>query len=287
MEYTTLISVQELRPHLNDPDWLIVDCRFDLDKPDWSQSAYLESHIPGAVYVDLEQDLTAPMDGFNGRHPLPSVKNMSGLFSRLGIGEGTQVVAYDDAGGPFAARLWWSLRFLGHDAVAVLDGGIDAWKGEGLPMRSDRESRPSSSFQPAPRPDMLVKVDQVLASLEDADALLLDSRSPERYRGEQEPRDPVAGRIPGARNRYWQDNLDAEGLFKPSHILKDEFELRLAGIAPENVIVYCGSGVTASHNMLALEHAGIRGPRLYGGSWSEWCADSSRPIASGTPTERS
>ncbi|HEY69275.1 MAG TPA: sulfurtransferase [Anaerolineae bacterium] len=287
MEYTTLISVQDLQHHLNDPDWLIVDCRFDLDKPDWSQSAYHEAHIPGAVYVDLDHDLTAPMDGFNGRHPLPSVQDMSALFSRIGINESTQVVAYDDAGGPFAARLWWSLRFLGHDAAAVLDGGIDAWKREGFPMRSGREDRPSSTFQPAPRPGMLIKAEQVLANLEDADVLLLDSRSPERYRGEQEPRDPVAGRIPGARNRFWQDNLDTEGRFKPSEILKDEFETQLAGAAPENVIVYCGSGVTASHNMLALEHAGIHGTRLYAGSWSEWCADSSRPIASGSPSEHS
>jgi thiosulfate/3-mercaptopyruvate sulfurtransferase len=287
MDFTTLISVQDLHSHLNDPDWLIVDCRFDLDKPDCGQNAYLESHIPGAVYVDLEHDLTAPVDGLNGRHPLPSVQTMSDLFSRLGVSEGAQVVAYDDAGGPFAARLWWSLRVLGQAAVAVLDGGIDAWRAEGLPMTAGRESRQPSVFRPAPRPGMLVRTEQVLASLEDAGILLLDSRSPERYRGEQEPRDPVAGRIPGARNRFWQDNLDAEGYFKPPETLKDDFEPRLAGISPENVIVYCGSGVTASHNMLALEHAGIHGVRLYAGSWSEWCADSSRPIASGDPTERS
>ena len=287
MEYTTLISVQDLQAHLDDPNWLIVDCRFDLDKPDWSQGAYLEAHIPGAVYVDLEHELSAPLDGQNGRHPLPTVQKLSELFSRMGIGEGSQVVAYDNAGGPFAARLWWSLRFLGHDAAAVLDGGIDAWKGKDLPMRSGREKRPSSTFQPSPRPHMLVKVEQVLAGLEDPDLLLLDSRSPERYRGEQEPRDPVAGRIPGARNRFWQDNLDEEGHFKSPEMLKDEFETRLASAEPENVIVYCGSGVTASHNMLALEHAGIQGTRLYAGSWSEWCADSSRPIASGAPTERS
>ncbi|MGD8814485.1 MAG: sulfurtransferase [Anaerolineales bacterium] len=287
MAYTTLISVQDLEPHLEDPDWLIVDCRFDLDQPDWSHTAYLEAHIPGAVFVDLDRDLTAPMDGTNGRHPLLPVQSLSELFSRLGIDEGKQVVAYDNAGGPFAARFWWCLRFLGHDAVAVLDGGIDAWNAKELPLHAGVENLVPSSFRAAPRNEMLVRVQQVLASLEDVDVVLLDSRSPERYRGEEEPRDPVAGRIPGALNRYWGDNLDEDGNFKPPEDLKSDFESRLAGFMSEQVIVYCGSGVTASHNLLALEHAGLHGARLYAGSWSEWCSDSSRPIASGEPNEGS
>ena len=283
MTYTTLISPEHLQPHLEDPAWLIVDCRSDLDDPDAGRAAYLEGHIPGAVFVDLEGDLSAPKTGSNGRHPLPSVEELTELFSDLGVAEGTQVVAYDNFGSAFAARLWWSLRYLGHDAVSVLDGGFTAWTSQDLPLGAGEESRPPTTFRANPRPAMLVDAEEVIRSLDNADLLLLDARSAPRYRGEEEPRDPIAGRIPGARNRYWGDNLEADDRFRPSDALKAEFEAVLAGALPANIIAYCGSGVTGCHNLLVMEHIGLSGGRLYAGSWSEWIADPTRPIAVGDP----
>ncbi len=284
MTYTTLISPEDLVPHLEDPSWLIIDCRFDLDQPDAGRAAYLEGHIPGAVYVDLERDLSAPKTGSNGRHPLPSVETLTQLFSDLGVAKGTQVVGYDNFGNAFAARLWWSLRYLGHDAVAVLDGGSPAWTSQGLPLLAGEENRPPTTFRSNPRPGMLISSDEVNRSLGDLDLLLLDARSPVRFRGEEEPRDPIAGRIPGALNRFWGDNLEADERFRPSDALKAEFEEILAGAPPENVVHYCGSGVSGCLNQLAMEHVGLSSGRLYAGSWSEWIADATRPIAVGDPT---
>jgi thiosulfate/3-mercaptopyruvate sulfurtransferase len=228
MTYRTLISPEQLLHNLEDPTWLMVDCRFDLDNPDAGRAAYLEGHIPGAVFVDLERDLSAPTTGSNGRHPLPTVEALTELFSKLGITEGMQVVAYDNFGSAFAARLWWSLRFLGHNAVAVLDGGFPAWTSQDLPQRAGEESRPPTAFRANPRITMLVDAEEVVRSLEDPDLLLLDARSAPRYRGEEETRDPIAGRIPGARNRYWGDNLEADDRLRPSDALKAEFEVVLA-----------------------------------------------------------
>jgi thiosulfate/3-mercaptopyruvate sulfurtransferase len=278
MNYKTLISPAELLPHLEDPTWLVVDCRFDLDQPHGGDATYLKAHIPGALYVGLERDLSAPKTTSNGRHPLPSVEELAALFSRIGVDVGTQVVAYDASGGAFAARFWWSLRYMGHDAVAVLDGGIPAWISSGLPLREGPESRPPVIFRPNPRSAMLVNAAAVRRSLSQPDQLLLDARSPARFRGEDEPWDPVAGRIPGAQNRFWQDNLEEDDRMRPSEALKADFEIALAGTTPENVIAYCGSGVTACHNLLAMEHVGLGGARLYAGSWSEWIADPERPI---------
>ncbi len=277
----SLVTVEELAPHLDDPSWAIFDCRFDLTRPDWGEEAYIQAHIPGALYAHLDRDLSAEPTGINGRHPLPSGDVLAALFSRLGISDETQVVAYDDKGGPYAARLWWSLRYLGHAAAAVLDGGLQAWQEAGLPTSAGRESRPAARFTPRPRPGMRVSVDEVLTHLGDPRWLLLDARAPERYRGEQEPYDPVAGHIPGARNRFWKDNLDARGRFLPPEELRRQFEALLQGASASDLVVYCGSGVTACHYLLALEAAGLEGARLYPGSWSEWCSDPRRPIATG------
>jgi len=278
MIYKTLISPAELLPHLEDPTWLVVDCRFDLDQPDSGDATYLKGHIPGALYVDLERDLSAPKTPSSGRHPLPSLEAMTALFSRIGVDVGTQVVAYDACGGAFAARFWWSLRYMGHDAAAVLDGGIPAWSSRGLPLREGSESRPPVIFRPNPRSEMLVNATTVRSSLTQPDQLLLDARSPTRFRGEDDPRDPVAGRIPGAQNRFWQDNLEEDDRMRPSEVLKADFETALAGTTPENVIAYCGSGVTGCHNLLVMEHVGLSGARLYAGSWSEWITDPERPV---------
>lgn len=285
MAYTTLISPEELFPHLEDPAWLVVDCQFDLDDPEGGLTAYIKGHIPGAVYADLERDLSAPKTGTNGRHPLASTKELIGLFSQLGITEGMQVVAYDDFGSAFAARLWWTLRYMGHDTVAVLDGGLGAWTSRDLPLSMDAESRPVSTFHASPRPEMLALVEEVEQAVDDPGILLLDARSPERFRGKEETRDPVAGRIPGAHNRYWSDNLTSGEHFRTPDDLKTDFEALLKEVAPGKVIAYCGSGVTGCHNLLAMEHAGLRGGRLYAGSWSEWIADPARPIATGEPVE--
>jgi thiosulfate/3-mercaptopyruvate sulfurtransferase len=285
MALKTLISPDGLFPHLEDPAWLVVDCQFDLDDPEGGYAAYLKGHIPGAVHADLERDLSAPKTGTNGRHPLALTKDLIGFFSKLGIAEGMQVVAYDDFGSAFAARLWWTLRYLGHDTVAVLDGGLRAWTSGGYPLRTEAESRPASTFHASPRPEMLALAEEVEQAVDDPGLLLLDARSPERFRGREETRDPVAGRIPGARNRYWSDNMTPGERFRTPDELRMEFEALLRNTAPANVIAYCGSGVTGCHNLLAMEHAGLGGGRMYAGSWSEWIADPARPIATGEPVE--
>ncbi len=283
MNFTTLISSDDLLHHLENPSWLIMDCRFDLDQPDGGKAAYLQGHIPGAVHVDLEHDLAAPKTNSNGRHPLPSVEALTALFSSHGVGDGTQVVAYDDFGGAFAARLWWSLKYLGHDAVAALDGGFPAWTAKGLPLRDGAENHSPSVFHAKPRPAMVVSAEDVFRSLSDPDLLLLDARSPMRFRGLEETRDPIAGRIPGARNRFWHDNLMSDDRLRPTAELKATFQSILAGAHPENVIAYCGSGVTGCHNLLVMDHIGLSGARLYPGSWSEWITDPARPITDGDP----
>ncbi len=277
--YQTLVDAATLAAHLDDPDWAVFDCRFHLVDKERGEAAYLQAHLPGAVYVHLERDLSAPVTGRNGRHPLPSQEAMEALLSRLGVHAGLQVVAYDEAGGPYAARLWWMLRYLGHEAVAVLDGGWPAWQEAELPTRDGRESRGPATFQARPRQDLRCEADEILASLGAPSLVLLDSRAPERYRGETEPYDPVAGRIPGARNRFWKENLDPQGRFLPPETLRAAFEAVLGAVPLTQVVVYCGSGVTACHNLLAMAHAGLEGARLYPGSRSEWCADPARPVA--------
>jgi thiosulfate/3-mercaptopyruvate sulfurtransferase len=273
---TTLIDARELQGNLDNPDWVIIDARYDLAARAAGRRAWLAGHIPGAVYADLEKDLSAAA-GPAGRHPLPDPERMRSVFSRLGIATGRQVVAYDDTFGAMAARLWWMLRFMGHDSVAVLDGGWREWRRRGLPEESgERHNRPAS-FRGEPRQDWLLTVNAVPAA-----PRLIDSRAPERYRGDTEPIDPVAGHIPGAVNYYWQRNLEENGLFRAAAEIRRDLQSILAGVPAQEAAFYCGSGVTACHNLLAAAHAGLPAPRLYAGSWSEWCRDPARGVATGT-----
>jgi thiosulfate/3-mercaptopyruvate sulfurtransferase len=279
MRYTTLISHQELFPHLGSSSWAIVDCRFDLLDPAKGEREYLEAHIPGAVYAHLDKDLSAPVTGTNGRHPLPTVEKLTTVFSQWGIGKEVQVVAYDSSGGPFASRLWWSLRYLGHDAVAVLDGGFPIWIQAELPITSGLENRSASLFKPQIRPSMSATISQVMAQIHFTSPRLMDARSPERHSGMEEPHDPVAGYIPGSINHFWGKNLDENGNFLSREILHKQYKDLLGELPPKSLIVYCGSGVTSCHNLLAMTYAGFEGSRLYPGSWSEWCSDPARPVA--------
>ena len=277
----TLVNAAELAAHLGEAGWRVFDCRHDLKNPDYGSQAYARGHIPGACFLHLDRDLSGAKTGTNGRHPLPQPAAIAAKLARLGVGPDSQVVAYDNEGGIFASRLWWTLRWLGHDRVAVLDGGLAAWKRAQLPLE-DREREPAPAefaIRAAVQP---VTVEAVLANLETRDMLLIDARNAERYRGENETLDPVAGHIPGALNRCYADNLDENGLlFRPAQELAAEFQLILAGRDPRSVVQVCGSGVTACHNLLAMEIAGLSGSRLYPGSWSEWCADPTRPVARG------
>lgn len=284
MSFTTLIDGATLAAHLDDPAWAIVDCRFTLDQPARGRQAYLQAHIPGAVYAHLDEDLSGPIvPGRTGRHPLPSVEDAARTFGEWGIDEQTQVIAYDDAGGAFAARLWWLLRWLGHDAVAVLDGGWPRWLAEGRPTRSGVEQRAPRRFVPRPRPALVVSAEELLRQLHNAHVPIIDARAPERYRGEVEPIDAVAGHIPGARNAPYSANLAPDGRFLPPAQLAEHWRAVLGTAPAEQAILYCGSGVTAAHNALALAHAGLGMPRLYAGSWSEWITDATRPVERGAP----
>lgn len=280
MALTTLVSTAVLADHLADPGWVVVDCRHELTKPDAGRDAYARSHIPGARFMHLDSDLAGRKTGANGRHPLPDPAAFAAALGAAGIAAGKQVVAYDSQEDVNASRLWWMLRWLGHDAVAVLDGGWPRWV---------EEERPCSAEIPQPMPAVFVPgsgarhvdVQFVLAHLNDPQMFLLDARSPARFRGESEPIDPVAGRIPGSANRFYRANLDEHGCFKPAGQLRAEFGALLAGRPVEQVVHSCGSGVSTCHNMLAMEIAGFPGSLLYPGSWSEWCADPARPIARG------
>jgi len=279
--FTALVSTSDLAARLSAPDLVLVDVRHDLAQPAvWGEAQYRAAHLPGAVFVHLDRDLSASKTGKNGRHPLPSPEACAAVFGRLGIDATKQVVAYDQTSGMFASRLWWMLRRLGHPAVAVLDGGYDQWVREGRAVTAEVPVPPHATFV-IREVAATVEADAVQASLATRSLLLIDARGPERFRGEIEPLDPVAGHIPGAINRPYGQNLGADGAFKPAAALRAEFEALLAGYPPANVVHQCGSGVSACHNALAMEVAGLPGTRLYAGSWSEWCADPSRPVARG------
>lgn len=280
-DFSTLISTADLAARLSDPAFVIVDVRHDLAKPDsWGESEYRRAHIPGARFVHMDRDLSAAKTGTNGRHPLPSIDSAAALFGRLGIGASTQVVAYDQGPGTYAARLWWMLRWLGHRAVAVLDGGYAVWLREGRPVTAEVPTAVPASFTARPTAPP-IDVRAVAANLSSAAMLLVDARGRERFRGDVEPIDKVAGHIPGSVNRPYTDNMTAEGRFKPAAELRADFAAVMGNRAPTAVVHTCGSGVTACHNLLAMEHAGLSGTRLYAGSWSEWSADPARPIARG------
>jgi thiosulfate/3-mercaptopyruvate sulfurtransferase len=276
-----LISTADLAARLDDPNLVVVDVRHDLGQPDaWGEAQYRAGHIPGARFAHLDRDLSGAKTGANGRHPLPSPRAAAVFFGRLGIGADKQVVAYDQGGGMFASRLWWMLRWLGHDAVALLDGGFAKWEREGRPVTADAPTPQMAEFR-IRRIDPTASTDDVLANLETHTLTVLDARAPERFRGDTEPMDPVAGHIPGAINRPYAQNLEADLTWKPPERLRAEFHALLGGKAPEHIVNQCGSGVTACHNILAMEVAGLEGSRLYPGSWSEWCADPARPVARG------
>jgi thiosulfate/3-mercaptopyruvate sulfurtransferase len=281
MAFTTLISTAALAAHLNDPAFAIVDCRYKLDDAKWGEREHEVAHIPGAVYVDLGRDLAGPKSGTNGRHPLPDRHALAQTFGRLGITSGIQVAAYDQDNGMYASRLWWMLRWLGHDAVAVLDGGFAKWKAEGQPTKSGAERRQTREFSGVPREGMSADVGEVAARLATSEWQLVDARAPERFRGETEPIDKTPGHIPGAKNHFFQWNLDERGLFRTPEELRAKMKESFGDTPADRIVCYCGSGVTACHNLLALEHAGLRGAKLYAGSWSEWSADPARPVERG------
>jgi thiosulfate/3-mercaptopyruvate sulfurtransferase len=284
MPYATLVDAGTLARHLEDPGWAVVDCRHELADPARGRAAYLAAHLPGARYLHLEEDLSGPRTGTNGRHPLPDPSAFRATLERAGIGDGAQVVAYDAQGGMVAARLWWMLRWLGHPAAAVLDGGWGRWVDEGRPTTAALPALRPATFTGAPDPAAAVDAAWVLAHLRDPAVVVLDARGPDRHRGEHETIDPVAGRIPGSRNRFYQENLGPDGRFKPAEALARDYAAVLRGAAPGAVVASCGSGVSACHDLLAMEVAGLRGARLYPGSWSEWCADPARPVARGEPS---
>lgn len=278
MSYRTLISPADLAGHLDTPGWVVVDCRFTLDDPAAGRVAYEAAHIPGARYADLDDVLTNPPYLDHGRHPLPEPPVMVQRFGELGIGNASQVVAYDDAGGMFAARLWWMLHYLGHEAAAVLDGGWQAWLSAGLPVSAEPASYTRASFDGQPQPGWLVVAAEVPHV-----SLLVDSRAPERYRGEVEDYDPVRGHIPGAVNYHFARNLDDEGRFLSPDKLRAQFAALHGATSPAEVTYYCGSGVSACLNLLAQAHAGLPPGRLYAGSWSDWIRDPARPVTRGEP----
>ena len=278
MTFTTLIDTGTLADHLDDPSFAFLDCRFKLDDPAWGRLQYEAAHIRGAVFVDLDRDLSGEKTGMNGRHPLPDPTEFAGTLGRLGIDAAAQVVAYDQDVSIFASRAWWMLRWLGHERVAVLDGGFAKWLAEGRAVRGGREVRAPRTFVANLRLELTADAAEIARTLHSPGVLLLDARSPERFRGENETLDKKAGHIPGAANHFYESNVKDDNTFKPREELRRSFSENLANVSPSSTISYCGSGVTACHNLLAMEHAGLTGARLYPGSWSEWSSDSERPI---------
>ncbi len=284
MNFTTLIDAATLAHSLGHDDLALLDCRFDLADPGAGVRAFRDAHLPGARYADLERDLSGPTSAASGRHPLPDPRDLARRLGELGVGRTSQVVVYDAGNGSFAARAWWLLRWIGHRRVAVLDGGLAAWRAAGGAFESG-EARAA----PAAVPALAAHADQdatrdaadVLATLGDARHRLVDARAAERYAGTVEPIDPVAGHVPGAVNHPFARNLDEDGRFLPAAHLRERWLATLGEVPPRNVTVMCGSGVTACHDLLALEVAGLSGARLYPGSWSEWIRDPARPVARG------
>ncbi|MBA3549066.1 MAG: sulfurtransferase [Nannocystis sp.] len=283
MTYTTLISAAELAEHIFSSDWIVLDCRHDLMNPRFGMDSYRVGHLPNAQFAGIDTDLSdkspAPDGAFRGRHPLPTREDFVDTLQTWGVHSGTQVVAYDAHGGMYAARLWWMLRWVGHRAVAVLDGGLSVWQAHNGTLSTELVSRPRGTITAAAPLTTVVSAADIVANFESGSRIVIDARAPDRYRGENETIDPVGGHIPGAKNRFFKENLQADGRFKPAAELRAVFS-ELAPV-PAAAISQCGSGVTACHNLLAMEIAGLSGAALYPGSWSEWCAEPARPVERG------
>jgi thiosulfate/3-mercaptopyruvate sulfurtransferase len=276
------VSTTELAAHLTDPGWIILDCQHDLINHAFGREAYAREHIPGAHFVSMEADMAGVKTGRNGRHPLPTPEALAATFGRLGITAGRQVVAYDSSQNNYAGRVWWTLRWLGHRTVAVLDGGLGKWKAEGRPLTADVPAPQPAAFSGSPDDSMHVSADAILAAIGKPGLKVVDARAADRYSGAAETIDPVGGHIPGALLRFWKENINPDGTYKSADVLRAEFLKLLAGTPPAEVVHQCGSGVSACNNMVAMELAGLPGSRLYVGSWSEWCSDPARPMATGS-----
>jgi thiosulfate/3-mercaptopyruvate sulfurtransferase len=276
-----LVSTSQLADHLHDPTWVIFDCRHDLVDHAKGVRLYHEGHIPGAFFAPVENALSGEKTGKNGRHPLPTPEAFAAFLSAHGVSDSSIVVAYDDSGGLYAARLWWMARWIGMKSVALLDGGIPLWRTEGRQVTSEPSAPRHATLRAHVDPTMVWNADAVLRHLSDPSHAIIDARAGERYRGDVEPMDPVAGHIPGALNRFYKDNLRANLTFRPAGELKEEFSALLENRSPGNVAHQCGSGITACANLFAMEYAGLPGSKLYAGSWSEWVSDPSRPVVRG------
>jgi thiosulfate/3-mercaptopyruvate sulfurtransferase len=283
MDFRTTIDAAALKVLIGRPAVAVLDCRFDLAAPEAGRQAYLRQHIPTARYADLNRDLSGPPSASSGRHPLPQPERIAARLAELGVGDASQVIAYDDANGSIAARAWWLLRWLGHERVAVLDGGFKAWVAAAGALESGEPPGPppATAFTPRVEPAAVVSTSGLIEALQSPQYLLVDARAAERFSGAVEPLDPVAGHVPGAVNHPFSANLNSDGRFLPPAELKRLWLNRLDGTPPPKVMAMCGSGVTACHNLLALEMADLKGAKLYAGSWSEWIRDPNRPVALG------
>lgn len=278
MAYETIISCKDLKDNLMNKNWVVVDCRFDLASLEWGFEEYQQLHIPGAVYADLDKDLSGRKTPLTGRHPLPEPEVFCSAMARLGISNNTQVIVYDATSGSYAARLWFLLKLYGHTRVAVLDGGFPAWYKAGYPIESGANVNSHGNFSGSPDANMIITTSEMENIYTKPDWLVIDARSAERFRGEQEFIDPIAGHIPNAVNRFHGLNVNTDGLFLPKGQLQREFSDLTRGFKPDQTVVYCGSGVTSCHHLVAMATAGLPLPRLYVGSWSEWIRDPKRPI---------
>lgn len=277
--YSTIVPTTTLFEHLNNPNWVIFDCRFDVTQSQWGREVYQEAHIPGAHYCDLDQDLSSPIRADSGRHPLPDAQILGRKLAQWGVSSDTQVVVYDEAIGAVAARMWWTLGWLGHRAVALLDGGLEKWCQDGHPLTNQIPQAVSpGNFQPHPNDNKWVSTADIEHALNDQQTVLIDARSAARFSGSAETVDPVGGHIPGAVSQPLTDNIGDSGCFLSPEQLRQRYQ----SLCRDNIVHYCGSGVTACHNLLAMEIAGLKDSRLYIGSWSEWIRSKDRPIATGS-----
>lgn len=279
--FSTLITPSELMPHLYDPNWVIIDARHDLSRPDWGFTDYQEVHIPGAVFAHMDHDLSGPRTAFTGRHPLPDEKTWINTLRRMGVNRSSQIVVYDCSNGGMAVRAWWLLRLIGHTAVALMMGDFNQWLAQEMPVASGIETNPPGDVDGKYDRSQFFTTEQMEQRIGDPSWRILDARAAERYRGEVEPLDPVAGHIPGAFNHPYTLNLTPDGNFRSADELREAYRSAIGNTPPDRVIHYCGSGVTSIHNLLAMEIAGLHGSRLYAGSWSEWIRDPQRPVAVG------